>query len=206
MREALMMVIVLTVVCMVSALSLTLINNFTHEKITEQKQKETLKAINASLPVDQLHYNNDPSKDKVNIPEWTEKDGTPVEIYLAKRHNEIVGIAFKSNSEGYSGSIKIMIGIDKNEKILGIEIIEHHETPGLGSKIENTQFKDHFKGKIAENSQDRNLSIIKGRNAKYNWEIEALTGATISSIGVVNAINDGMSKFRQYRSHILGEY
>ncbi len=205
MRGSIMMVAVLTIVCFLSAMSLALINNITAERIAEQKQKEKLLAVNSALPKDQLHYDNDPIKDRIDIPEWLDKDGTAKEIYLAKKQGEIVGIAFTSIGEGYSGYITIMMGIKPDGTITGMEIIEHEETPGLGSKIENPEFKAQFKGKSTEGSQDNNLEIIKGRNAKDNWEIEALTGATISPLGVVQAVNDGLAKFRQNKDRIVGK-
>ena len=98
-----------------------------------------------------------------------------------------------------------MMGIDPDEKITGIEIIDHLETPGLGAKIESPElFKDQFYGKSTEGSENGELVVVKGRKADKNWEIQALTGATISPLGVVQAINDGLAKFRQYKDQILG--
>lgn len=205
MRNSIMMVAVLTLVCLLSAMSLALINNITSERIAEQKQKEKLLAISSALPKDQLHYDNDPIKEKASILEWTEKDGTIKEIYIAKKQDEIMGIAFTSIGEGYNGYIKIMIGIKPDETIMGIAILEHNETPGLGSKIENPEFEEQFRDKSAEGSQDNKLSIIKGKKAKNNWEIEALTGATISPLGVVQAVNDGLANYRKYKDRIIGK-
>lgn len=204
MRESFMMVAILTIVCLLSALSLTLVNNITADRIAEQKQKAKLHAVLSVLPKDRLHYDNDLDKDMMKIAEWTNKDGTPKEVYIAKNQGKAVGIAFTSTGDGYGGSITIMMGIEPDEKIIGIEIIEHQETPGLGSKIENQTFKDQFNGKTAQGSQDAKLTVIKGRNAKSSWEIEALTGATISPMGVVQAINDGLSNFRKYKQ-IIGK-
>jgi electron transport complex protein RnfG len=205
MRNMIMLVVVLTVVCVISALSLGVVNNITASRIAEQNQKAKLKAITSALPKDRLGYDNDPSRDIAKISEWIEKDGTPKEIYLAKQKGKIVGIAFTSSGEGYGGFINIMMGIDPNEKITGIEIIAHLETPGLGSKIESPElFKDQFYGKSTEGSENGELVVVKGRKADKNWEIEALTGATISPSGVVKAINDGLAKFRQYKDQILG--
>ena len=205
MRNMIMLVVVLTVVCVISALSLGVVNNITVSRIAEQNQKAKLKAITSALPKDRLGYDNDPSRDIVKITEWTEKDGTPKEIYLGRHQGKIVGIAFTSSGEGYGGYINIMMGIDPNENITGIEIIGHLETPGLGSKIESPElFKDQFYGKSTEGSENGELVVVKGRKADKNWEIQALTGATISPLGVVQAINDGLAKFRQYKDQILG--
>lgn len=206
MQDTIKMIVVLTIVCVLSALVLGIVNDITADKIAKQRQNAKFKAITSALPSDKVRYDNDPSMDTVIIPEWKEKDGTTKEIYLAKQQGKTVGIAFTSSSQGYNGLITIMIGIEPNEKLVGIEIIEHLETPGLGSRIENPElFKDQFYGKSIEGSEQGNLMVIKGKRAEKNWEIEALTGATISSNAVVQAINDGLAKFRQYRDQILGK-
>jgi electron transport complex protein RnfG len=206
MKNTIMLVVVLTIVCLISALSLALVNNVTASRIAEEKHKTKLRAVLSTLPRDQVHYDNDPGKDIVKIPEWTEKDGTPKEIYLGKRQDKVVGVAFTSVGEGYGGFITVMVGVDLNEKITGIEIIEHAETPGLGAKIESSElFKNQFKGKSTEGSENGELTVIKGRNAENNWEIEALTGATISPRGVVQAVNEGLAKFRQFKDQIISK-
>ena len=204
MKNTIMLVVVLTIVCLISALSLALVNNVTASRIAEEKHKTKLRAVLSALPRDQVHYDNDPGKDIVKIPEWTEKDGTPKEIYLGKRQDKVVGVAFTAVGEGYGGFITVMVGVDLNEKITGIEIIEHAETPGLGAKIESSElFKNQFKGKSTEGSENGELVVIKGRNTENNWEIEALTGATISPRGVVQAVNEGLAKFRQFKDQII---
>jgi Na+-translocating ferredoxin:NAD+ oxidoreductase RnfG subunit len=69
-----MLVVVLTVVCVISALSLGVVNNITASRIAEQNQKAKLKAITSALPKDRLGYDNDPSRDIAKISEWIEKD------------------------------------------------------------------------------------------------------------------------------------
>jgi electron transport complex protein RnfG len=206
MKNTIMLVVVLTIVCLISALSLALVNNVTVSRIAEEKHKTKLRAVLSALPRKQVHYDNDPGKDIIKIPEWTEKDGTPKEIYLGKRQGKVVGVAFTSVGEGYGGFITVMVGVDLNEKITGIEIVEDVETPGLGAKIESPElFKNQFKGKSAEGSENGELVVVKGRKAEKDWEIEALTGATISPRGVVQAVNEGLAKFRQFKDQIISK-
>lgn len=204
MRSTLILVVTLTLVCIISALALALVNILTEDRIAEQKRMAKLRAVKAALPQDELQYDNDPSKDTIMIPQWSERDGTPKVIYLGKKQSQVVGAAFTSVGEGYGGYISIMIGVDTSDKITGIEILEHLETPGLGANIESPKlFKHQFRGKSSEGSPEEKLTVIKGRKADKNWEIEALTGATISPLGVVQAINDGMAKYREYKQQIL---
>lgn len=204
MRSTLSLVLALTIVCLISALALALVNGITEDRILEQKRLAKLRALSEALPKDILHYDNDPSKDMVEITDWKEKDGTPKVIYLGKTQGQIVGTAFTSVGEGYGGFITIMMGVDSTGKVTGVEIIEHLETPGLGAMIESGElFRDQFGGKSPEGSPNGKIEVIKGRKADKNWEIAALTGATISPLGVVQALNDGLAMFNKYKENIL---
>ncbi len=66
-------------------------------------------------------------------------------------------------------------------------------------------FRSQFAGKSPEGSPAGKIEVIKGRKADKNWEIEALTGATISPLGVVQAVNDGLAMFNKYKEKILGQ-
>lgn len=203
MRSTVMLVVVLTLVCLVSALALALVNSLTEDRIAEQKRLAKLRAVTEALPGDDVQYNNDPSEDVITISEWKE-DGTPKEIYLAKKGSEVVGVAFTSKGEGYGGFITIMMGVDLKGEVKGIEILEHLETPGLGANIESPElFRNQFRGKSPAGSPEGQLLVVKGRNAEKNWEIEALTGATVSPRGVVQAVNDGLAMFQKYRKQML---
>ena len=204
MRSTVMLVVVLTLVCLVSALALALVNSFTEDRIAEQKRLAKLRAVAEALPRDDVQYDNDPSEDVITISEWKEKDGTPKEIYLGKKQGEIVGVAFTSKGEGYGGFITIMMGVDLEGKVTGIEILEHLETPGLGANIESPElFRNQFKGKRPPEGK---LVVVKAGMAKDEnkaREIEALTGATVSPRGVVQAVNDGLAMFQRYKEQIL---
>jgi electron transport complex protein RnfG len=205
MRSTAMLVIVLTLVCLVSALALALVNSLTEDRIAEQRRLAKLRAVTEALPRDDVQYDNDPSKDVITLSEWKEKDGTSKEIYLGKKQGEILGVAFTAVGEGYGGFITIMMGVDLAGKITGIEILEHLETPGLGANIESPElFRNQFKGKHPP--EGKQLIVVKagmGKEENKDWEIEALTGATVSPRGVVQAVNDGLAMFQKYREQIL---
>jgi len=204
MRSMIVLIFTLTIVCLLSALALALVNIVTEDRIAEQKRLAKLRAVLEALPRDYVQYDNDPSRDVITISEWKEKDGTPKVIYVGKKHGEVIGVAFTSSGEGYGGIINIMIGLDITGKMTGIQIIEHLETPGLGSMIESKElFRNQFRGKSSENSPSGELKVVKGRKANKDWEIQALTGASISPTGVVRAINSGLTMFKKYQERIL---
>jgi len=206
MRSTVTQIVVLTLVCLISSLALALVNDLTKDRIDQQRRLAELKAVKEALPKDDLQYNNDPSEDAVELetPDWVEKDGTLKKIYPGKKDGEVVGIAFKSVGGGYGGYITIMMGVDMKGEVKGIEILPgHQETPGLGAKIETKGFKNQFRGKYQMGSPKQELEVVKGKEGKLeHWEIAALTGATVSPSGVVQAVNKGLKMFQQYEAKI----
>jgi electron transport complex protein RnfG len=204
MRSTVMLVVVLTLVCLISALALALVNSVTEDRIAEQKRLAELRAVSEALRG--IVCDNDPSRDAITIPEWKGKDDTPKRVCLGRSEGKVIGVAFTSAGEGYGGFITIMMGVDLTGKLAGIEILEHLETPGLGANIESAElFRDQFKGKHRVGSPTGKLKVVKGEEADDNWEIEALTGATVSPRGVVQAVNDGLAMFDRYKDEILAK-
>ena len=207
MRSTVMLVVVLTLVCLISALALALVNGLTEERIAEQKRLAELRAVSEALLHGGIVCDNDPSRDAITIPGWKGKDGTPKRVCLGRKEGKVMGVAFTSAGEGYGGFITVMIGVELTGKLTGIVILEHLETPGLGANIESAElFRDQFKGKYREGSPKGELRRVeKGEVADDNWEIEALTGASVSPEGVVQAINAGLEKFDTYKNEILAK-
>ncbi len=119
------------------------------------------------------------------------KPGTAgeIEYFEALKGSTLIGYCLKVTGFGYGGYIRIIVGIDTAGVIKGVRILEHQETPGLGSKINEVRpgdgepyFLKQFRGKDATTVA-----------AKHN--IDAITGATISSKAVTCAINNAVSEF-----------
>ena len=112
---------------------------------------------------------------------------------LADKDDKHIGYVFLTEGQGYAGPIKILCGVDaKIKRILGIEIIESTETPGLGARINEAWFKDQFKGL----NVNKGIVYLKGKPKKDN-QIEAITGATISSKSVTNILNKAVKDLRK---------
>ena len=110
-----------------------------------------------------------------------DKKGKPVKliVFPAKKDGKTFAVAFESGAQGYHGDIGVMVGVDlASKKLTGISIVEHTETPGLGARITEPNFTDSFKGKPL----DKELGV---------GDINALSGATLSTKGVVAAVNQG---------------
>lgn len=99
----------------------------------------------------------------------------------------IIGYVFTTSSKGYGGEIKVMTGIGADGKVTGMEILAIEETAGLGMNAK----KDDFKNQYVSNTGD--FTVVKS-DAGEN-EIQALTGATITSQAVTDAVNYAVESF-----------
>lgn len=106
------------------------------------------------------------------------------EVFVANKDEEVVGYAFNlSTKEGYGGVIELAVGIDTAGNVTAIDVMKHTETPGLGSKAGEPDFKNQFINKPATT-----LEVVKGAAVNEN-EIAAIGGATITSRAVTGAVN-----------------
>lgn len=106
----------------------------------------------------------------------------------------LLGYAFIAEGNGYQGVIKLMAGTDADISVVkGIEILESQETPGLGAEIASEKFRGQFKGL----SLEMPIEYIKNKRPERSFEIEAVTGATISSRSVVAILNSAVAEVRE---------
>ncbi|HIE5254938.1 TPA: electron transport complex subunit RsxG, partial [Serratia marcescens] len=113
-------------------------------------------------------------------------DGAPHRLYLARKNGQPTAAALETTApDGYSGAIKLLVGADFNGTVLGTRVIEHHETPGLGDKIELriSDWISFFSGKKIEGPDDKRWAVKKDGGM-----FDQFTGATITPRAVVNAV------------------
>ena len=195
MKDILRLIIVLTCICVVSAIALAKIYDLTKGPIAHQKRLEVLRAIKTVLPP----YDNEPDRDTVELPMGIDKKGRAIQrvFYRGRKDGRLVGVAFRVvSSEGYGGTIEVMVGLLPDGKIHGIEVLSHLETPGLGAKINEARFKDRFK--------NRNLSNTTWAVKKDAGDIDGITGATISSRAVIKSVKEGLEFYRDHGTSIVG--
>lgn len=173
-------IITLTLIGIIAGGSLSLVNNWASPKIALNQKAETERAIF-------LVHQDGKNYEKLNA------NGFEVyKVYDEKKNS--LGYSLVYSGNGFQGKIKIMIGLtDSLNKITSIEILEQSETPGLGTKILEPPYKDQYKGLTPVPS----IKLVKGIPATNPNEVQAITGATISSRSVVNIVNEGISKLRE---------
>ena len=194
MNGTLRLVLVLTLITAGAGLILSLVESVTREPIAEQRRLETLRALQAVLPP----ADNSPDGDTVQLVTGQDKRGRDVvrTFFRGRQKSKLSGVAFKVVApDGYSGNINVMVGVDPEGTVAGIEILSHSETPGLGDKITQPVFKAIFVGK--------NLVNADWRVKKDGGEFDQITGATISPRAVVGAVRKGLEFFRDHKLEIL---
>ena len=196
MKDLLRLALALTLITAGAGLILALVEDVTREPIAEQRRLETVRALRAVLP----EFDNQPDSDTINLVSGIDKKGREIQrtFYRGRQGDKLVGIAYKVTApDGYSGNIDIMVGIRPDGSVVGIEILSHAETPGLGDKITKAPFKEQFR--------DKNLENIDWRVKKDGGEFDQITGATISPRAVVKAVHTGLTFFREHRNDVSGE-
>ena len=109
------------------------------------------------------------------------QDEAVKKLCIAKQGEETVGYVLRMEPNGYGGAIKMLIGIDPEGKVKGISILSHAETPGFGANAEKESFKGQF--------VDRKTPLAVSKGSAGENEIAAITGATITSAAVTDAVN-----------------
>lgn len=106
-------------------------------------------------------------------------------------NGEMVGYVFTSSAKGYGGAVGVMVGLDTEGVITGIEILSHSETPGLGANATSDGFKSNFVGKSG--------TLVVNKNSNDGQNIQAITAATITSTAVTSAVNAVISEFENLK-------
>ncbi len=168
----------LFLICLVVAFLLAGTNELTKEPIAQFQEQ---KADEAKLQVCPYAVNFD----------GQEETDVPVELYRGfDESGNLVGYAIPSSHKGYGGEIEIMVGISIDGEITGVNILSINETPGLGMNATKENFRNQFLGEVPDGGFS-----AKSEDASKR-KIDALTGATITSEAVSQAVNKAIDVYR----------
>jgi electron transport complex protein RnfG len=180
MNVSLKMVLILTLFACISGGVLSLVYIISDPLIEANMLEEQNKAIFRVVP-DAKNY-EEKTKSGVQYFECTDADG------------RVVGIALPAKGNGYQGVISLMVGLTPDlHQIEGLAVLEQVETPGLGGRISEKSFQDQFKGINTEPA----VGYVKNMAPEKDTDIQAITGATISSRSVVAIINKNIQDLRK---------
>lgn len=178
------MIIVLTAVMVLSALVLA----GTYSELSPRIEANRIAALNASLSALFAGVTDGVAAEDLDFEEL-DSDG-PTIYRGSARSDDLLGYAVRLQTQGYGGTITLLLGLSPDLRTIeGIEIVEQVETPGLGGNITNESFQQQFEGLSPEQS----ISMVKNVEPdKRENEIQAISGATITSRAVVKGINENL--------------
>ena len=176
------MFVALFVICVVSGGVLGVVYNATKEPIAAAENAKKTEAIKNVLPEFET------LKD-VTVKSAVSGEDAEIPFYLAyDADNNFIGAAVETfTNKGFSGNISLMVGILADGTLKNISVLQHAETPGLGSKMSEPAFKDQFNDKRADSF---NFKVKKD-----GGDVDAITAATISSRAFCDAVNRALSTF-----------
>ena len=187
--------VILGTFCLGFGLLIALTDQVTVDDIAARALEDKQNSLAQVIP-NQIHDNN-LVKDTL-----TAKDarGHDITVYRARKDGQVTGVAYEIYGSGYGGEIRLMMGVSAEGHILGVRVLAHKETPGLGDKIEvkKTSWITRFDGLFFGNP-----AIERWKVKKDGGIFDQFAGATITPRGVVTAVRTGLGWFDEHKAEFL---
>ncbi|MDD5390477.1 MAG: electron transport complex subunit RsxG [Gallionellaceae bacterium] len=183
----------LAAAALITTAALAVASRATGPAIAAAEARDLQQSLSQVLPG---KFDNDLLKDTVVLPG---PDGE-VTVYRARRADQVEAVVFQVVGHGYAGRIVCMMGVDKDGHILGVRVLKHAETPGLGDKIEpaKSDWIHAFTGKYLGDPVAEKFAVKKDGGV-----FDQFAGATITPRGVVKAVKGGLAFFAKEKSRLL---
>lgn len=177
MRDMIKPSLSLFIICLITAFCLAFVNSITKDTIAERAEKDA---------EEQRRLVMSEADTFEKLDGWEEKDqsGLVKEAYAAYRAGNLAGYVFNAAPKGFGGEIAVTVGINVNSRITGVKIGSNSETPGLGSKTAD----DGFTAQFTDSDINKDFVVVKRPPSAEN-DIQAVSGATVSSSAVTNAVS-----------------
>jgi Na+-translocating ferredoxin:NAD+ oxidoreductase subunit G len=180
--------IVLGLFCLGFGILLAATHGVTAGDIASRASEDRLNSLSQVLPAEL--YDSSPLD---HVLELTDGEGKAVKVYRAEKAGQVTGVAYEILGTGYAGEIRLMMAVDATGRILGVRVLAHKETPGLGDKIEAKKgdWILRFTGLSLGQPEEAHWKVKKD-----GGEFDQFAGATITPRGVVAAVRRGLEFFR----------
>jgi len=202
MRRAARAVAVLVAASVVAVGLVAIVHDLAEPRIEASRQAQRLAQLTAVLG--NVAYDNDPLTDTLAVrdPELLGTDET-LTAHRVRRGGRTLAVLLGAVApDGYSGAIRLLIAIGADGRVLGVRVLEHRETPGLGDFIEARR-SDWIHGFAGRSLADPPSAGWKVR--KDGGEFDQFTGATVTPRAVVGAVRDALTYFERHRTELLAE-
>ena len=187
--------VILGVFCLGFAIVLAGTDYATKDDIAARALEDRQNSLKQVIPPG-IHDNNPVTNTLI----MKNAEGREITVYRATKEGKVTGVAYEIFGSGYAGQMKLMLGVDVDGKVLGVRVLAHKETPGLGDKIEvkKGDWILRFNGLSIGNPP-----VEKWKVKKDGGIFDQFAGATITPRGVVNAIRKGLEFFAANKAHMM---
>ena len=177
---------------------LALANEFTNEKVERNRVLSERRSVLNSFGIDIEGSDSDYDLYDNRVTESTEKGNN---FYQAQIRGHTV-TAIKFSGSGLWGTITGVIAVEQDlSRIVGMDIISHNETPGLGGRIAEQWFKDQFRGEKINEGRIQVLGTGGGDTDKDNGRVDAVTGASRTSEALERIVNKSLETLGRLRGN-----
>lgn len=180
--------------CLGFGVSLVMINGLAADDIAARSAEDRLNSLSQVLPAET--HDNNPLDDTLV---QQDAEGRAVTVYRGTRGGAVTGVAYEIRGTGYAGEIRLMMGVDAEGRILGVRVLAHKETPGLGDKIEvkKGNWILEFTGLSLGNPPAEQWKVRKD-----GGRFDQFAGATITPRGVVAAVRRGLDFYNANKAQL----
>ncbi|MEM8553226.1 MAG: electron transport complex subunit RsxG [Pseudomonadota bacterium] len=187
--------VLLGLFALTTALILALVDDLTEAAIAARNAEDLAASLAQVIPAD-LH-DNDVTRSLLTLEDL---DEGLVTVYRARMGDEVVGVAYQLTGNGYAGGIETLIGVAPDGTLLGVRVLSHMETPGLGDKIEaeRSDWITRFTGLSLLNPKPERWKVDKD-----GGDFDAFSGATITPRTVVGTVRRGLELFARHEATLL---
>lgn len=190
---------VLGLFAVVTVGAVTLVQQATAERIEASARAAQVRALGEILPPGS--YDNHLLDNSIAVQDPLLGSRSLQQAYVALKDDQAVAVILQATApDGYSGAIRLLVGIQADGRLAGVRVLQHRETPGLGDKIElaKSPWINSFVGKSLKNPDEAGWAVKKDRG-----EFDQFAGATITPRAVVKAVHNALLYFDAHRSQLL---
>lgn len=175
---------VLLAICIIIPLALSVTNKVTAKKIAELENENSKKNMQSLVSADDFEKCSDGG----------------IEYYTAIKGGDTAAYIFTESAKGYGGDVSVMTAVKPDGTVAGVAILDvSGETPGLGQNAAKESFYSQYAG------LKNGVSLLKNGAKAENNEVDAVTGATITSTAVTRAVNAALDDFEKVKGATVGE-
>jgi electron transport complex protein RnfG len=193
---------VVTLVLLAAALTavIAVIAGITRERIVQNEQAWIRQRLDALVPP--AMHDNDLLADSIAVtsPELL-GSAQPVRIYRARRDGAPVAAVIRAIApDGYRGPIELLVAIGQDSRLIGVQVIRHNETPGLGDAFESrdVHWLDRFRGRSLTDPPTQRWTVRRD-----GGDFDAFTGATITPRAIIKAVRNALDYYQRNSQRIF---